>query len=125
MEEHYEFGGEIVWRPTDDYVRNSRLKGFMDQHGIATFEELMRRSTDDVEWFWRAVLQDLDIQFYDPYRKILDTSRGVPWAQWCVGVPPRFFLSLNRCEKSSRRRCGYTCSGWRDSMRFRTSRELE
>ncbi len=85
MEEHFEFGGEIVWRPTDDYIRNSRLKAFMDQHGLATFDELMRRSIDDAEWFWRAVLQDLDIQFYDPYRKILDTSLGVPWAQWCVG----------------------------------------
>jgi acetyl-CoA synthetase len=54
MEEHYEFGGEIVWRPTDDYIQHSRLKAFMDQHGIATFEELMRRSTDDLEWFWHA-----------------------------------------------------------------------
>lgn len=81
----FEFGGEIVWRPTDDYIRNSHLKAFMDKHGLTTFSDLIRRSTDDIEWFWRAVLDDLDIQFYEPYTKILDTSRGVMWSQWCVG----------------------------------------
>ena len=31
------------------------------------------------------MLDDLDIQFYEPYSHVLDTSRGIPWARWCVG----------------------------------------
>jgi acetyl-CoA synthetase len=45
----------------------------------------MRRSTTDLDWFWNAVLRDLGIEFYEPYSKILDTSRGIQWARWCVG----------------------------------------
>ena len=81
----FEFGGEIVWRPTAEYTERSRLKHFMTQHGIATLDELMRRSITDLDWFWNAVMQDLRIEFYQPYAKILDTSGGIQWARWCVG----------------------------------------
>ncbi len=85
MEPQWDFGGEIVWRPTPEQAGHSRLAAFMKAHNIASFEELMRRSTEDIEWFWEAVIQDLDIRFSTPYRKILDTSDGEPWARWCVG----------------------------------------
>jgi acetyl-CoA synthetase len=83
--ESFEFGGEILWRPTSEYLEGSRLNHFMAQHGIATIDELMRRSTTDLDWFWNAVIEDLGIEFYQPYAKILDTSRGIAWARWCVG----------------------------------------
>jgi acetyl-CoA synthetase len=81
----FEFGGEILWRPTPAYLERSRLKHFMARHGIATLDELLRRSTTDLDWFWNAVMADLGIEFYQPYAKILDTSRGIAWARWCVG----------------------------------------
>ncbi len=85
MSDAFEFGGEIAWRPTDDYIHNSRLKAFIDAHRLGSLEALMQRSTTDLDWFWRAVLADLDIQFYEPYRQVIDQSRGMPWTTWCVG----------------------------------------
>jgi acetyl-CoA synthetase len=84
--ESFEFGGEILWRPGPEYLQHSRLTHFMARHGIATLDELMRRSTTELEWFWNAVIEDLGIDFYQPYEKILDTSRGIAWARWCVGA---------------------------------------
>ena len=81
----FEFGGEVAWRPTAAYVNGSRLKAFMDRHRIASHDELLRRSVAEPDWFWPAVLEDLDVRFYEPYTTILDTSRGVAWARWCVG----------------------------------------
>jgi acetyl-CoA synthetase len=77
--------GEIAWRPTADYVNRSRLKAFIELHGLRTYDELLARSTADPEWFWRAVLDDLSIEFFEPYTQVLDTSRGIPWTRWCVG----------------------------------------
>ncbi|TMA13120.1 MAG: AMP-dependent synthetase [Deltaproteobacteria bacterium] len=57
----------------------------MDRHGIGTLEELQRRSTEEIEWFWGAVLEELEIEFYEPYERILDASRGIAWTQWCCG----------------------------------------
>ena len=76
---------EIAWRPTAEYINRSRLNAFIERHGLRDFQELLSRSTGDPEWFWRAVLDDLGIEFYEPYTRVLDTSRGIPWARWCVG----------------------------------------
>ena len=77
-------GGEIAWRPTAEYIDRSRLKAFIDRHHLQGYDELLARSTSDPEWFWRAVLDDLSIEFYEPYTKVMDTSRGVAWTRWCV-----------------------------------------
>lgn len=81
----FTFGGEIVWRPTPEYVDASHTKAFMELHGIGSFGELLERSTSDVPWFTDAVIKYLDIQFQRPYDNVLDLSRGAPWPQWCVG----------------------------------------
>ncbi|MCA9938606.1 MAG: AMP-binding protein [Anaerolineales bacterium] len=75
----------FAWYPTPDYVNHSVLQQFMDAHGLDSLDALMDRSTKDIGWFWEAVLTQLDIQFYRPYEKIVDTSAGIPWTQWCVG----------------------------------------
>lgn len=84
MDESFDFGGQIVWQPTSDYVENAHLTRFMRQHGIESFDELMRRSTGDVAWFTDALLKYLDIRFYHPYSQVVDLSRGIAWPRWCV-----------------------------------------
>ena len=83
--EHFEFGGAIAWQPTPAYRDRSRLTAFINRHGLADYDTLLRRSVDDPQWFWAAVLDDLAIEFYEPYRQVLDTSRGIAWSRWCVG----------------------------------------
>lgn len=76
---------EIIWKPYGDYLTKSRIKNFMNQHGIPTYEELVRRSTEDTVWFWDAALRHLGIEWYKPYEKVLDDSKGFPWAKWFIG----------------------------------------
>lgn len=81
----YPFDQQIVWRPNQGYLQRSRLKRFMDRHGLATYEQLMERSTTDISWFWEAVFDDLGIEFFEPYSQVVDLSRGFQWPEWCVG----------------------------------------
>jgi acetyl-CoA synthetase len=81
----FDFGGEIVWRPTPELIAQSRLKQFMNRYEIASFDELLRYSTSDLDWFWDATLKFLDIQFYQPYSQVVNLSKGIEWPQWCVG----------------------------------------
>src|SRR3954454_13467798 len=57
----------------------------MRAHGIATIDELRRRSVQDVEWYWDAVVKDLGLEFSTPYEDVLDDSGGAPWAKWFTG----------------------------------------
>jgi acetyl-CoA synthetase len=85
MMDEFTFGGDIVWRPGEDYIERAHLTAFMRQHSIKSFDELMRRSSEDVAWFTAAVLNYLDIQFAEPYTKAVDLSRGIQFPKWCVG----------------------------------------
>ncbi len=82
--DQFEFGGPVAWRPTSEYIERSRLRAFMTTHGLANLAELMDRSTTDLEWFWGAVLDDLGIEFYQPYTRVIDISTGLASPQWCV-----------------------------------------
>jgi acetyl-CoA synthetase len=84
MNEQFTFGGDIVWNPTPQSIDNANLTRFMRQHGISDFQALMKRSTEDVAWFTDAVLKFLDIQFYEPYLKVVDLSEGIQFPKWCV-----------------------------------------
>jgi acetyl-CoA synthetase len=77
--------GDVMWEPSPEVISKSRLKRFMDQHGIQTFAELLKRADDDIEWFWDAAIKDIDIAFYRPYDKVVDLSEGKPWARWWIG----------------------------------------
>ncbi len=85
VRENFEFGGEIVWKPTDEYVESSNLTQFMKKYGISTFQDLMNRSTEDIAWFTDAVLKFLQIEFYKDYDAVVDLSGGIAWPKWCVG----------------------------------------
>ena len=77
--------GDVMWEPSPEVIARSRLKRFMEQHGIDTFGELLKRADDDIEWFWDAAIKDIDIAFYRHYDKVVDLSQGKPWAKWWIG----------------------------------------
>jgi acetyl-CoA synthetase len=75
----------IIWKPYGEYKTKSNIRRFMRKHKIKTYEDLVRKSVADTEWFWDAALKDLDIEWYEPYTKVLDDSAGFPWAKWFLG----------------------------------------
>lgn len=76
--------GEFVWYPTPEYIEPAHLTQFMRQHNLKSFSELHTRSIEDIPWFTSAVLDYLDIRFYQPYREVLDLSQGIAWPRWVV-----------------------------------------
>ncbi|MBN2066364.1 MAG: acetate--CoA ligase [Candidatus Thermoplasmatota archaeon] len=76
---------EIVWKPTEEYIKNANITRFMKNYGIKDYDELIQKSTDDIAWFWDAVIKDLNIEWFQPYEKVFDDSRGIQWTKWFVG----------------------------------------
>jgi acetyl-CoA synthetase len=76
---------EVAWRPTGAYVESANITRLMRAHGIDSIDELRRRSVDDMEWFWDAVVKDLRIEFTTPYERVLDASGGPAWTKWFIG----------------------------------------
>ena len=76
---------EVVWRASEEDVARSRTAEFMSLHGIESYEDLVRRSSDDIEWFWEAAIEYLGIPFSTPYHTILDDADGPAFPRWFLG----------------------------------------
>src|SRR5687768_5154157 len=76
---------DFLWRPTEDVIERANVTRLARTHGLESYDALLQRSRDDIEWFWDAVVKDLAIEFTQPYTDVLDTSGGIQWPLWFVG----------------------------------------
>jgi acetyl-CoA synthetase len=75
-----------VWEPTEAYLTRSRLRRLMAMHGIGDYDEFYRRSVDDIEWFWRTVVDDeLELDWFRRFDRVLDLGDGPMWPRWFPG----------------------------------------
>jgi acetyl-CoA synthetase len=68
---------EIVRKPTDDYIEKANIMRFMKKHYIQDYDELIKRSIEELEWFWDAVMEDLKIEWYQPHEEVFDDSKRI------------------------------------------------
>jgi acetyl-CoA synthetase len=76
---------EIVWTPDAETLAHANVVRLMRRHGISEYRELVARSIEDPEWFWPAAIEDLGLEFAEPWQQVADLSRGPEWATWFVG----------------------------------------
>lgn len=81
---------DIVWTPDPATAQRTQLAAFLKKHGIqeankSGYDALLARADADPEWFWKAILEETGVQFFEPYTRVMDTSKGIEWTQWCVG----------------------------------------
>ena len=80
-------GAAYAWTPTSEVAARGARHGIRAPQGIEDYWELLRRSTDEPEWFWDAIVHHLGIEFAVPYHSVLDARRGAEWRR-CVRRRP-------------------------------------
>lgn len=60
-----------------------RLVATTGSGSLAAFRE---HAAADPAWFWGLIASELDLQWSRPPERILDESRGKPWARWFPGA---------------------------------------
>ena len=79
-------GGEAsVWEPSDRDIARSRLTRLMRRESIEDLAALQQRAVGDPEWWWRTVVDDLEINFSTPFSSVVDMSEGVQFPSWFPG----------------------------------------
>jgi acetyl-CoA synthetase len=74
-----------VWTPPSELVEHANLTRLMRALGASGYRELHRISVDEPDRFWPAVVDDLGIEFSQPWDAVVDLSRGPEWATWFTG----------------------------------------
>jgi len=69
---------EFIWRPSAEDVGNANVTRLARRLGVERYADLHRISVEEPERFWPAVIEDLGLEFSEPWEHVLDTSRGRP-----------------------------------------------
>lgn len=72
---------DVIWRPSGEYL-NCRAADFMKKNKIGSWQELIKQSTTDIDWFWTASLDYCGLVWDKPYTKLMDQSKGFAWTEW-------------------------------------------
>src|SRR5258707_1229953 len=75
----------MIWEPSREFIETTNVWRFMQRLGFDDREAFLHFSRDEAERFWDAVVRDMGIEWFEPYRGVLDTSRGPEWSQWFIG----------------------------------------
>ncbi|MFC6785714.1 AMP-binding protein [Halobaculum halobium] len=84
---------EIVHEPGEAFAEATNVRAFMREHGIDDYEELIERTTTEldgepdsgVDWFWDELVDYLDIDFYEEYDAVRDDTDGPQFSDWYPG----------------------------------------
>ena len=60
------------------------LAGFLQRYGCADLGELREAAAREPDRFWGETAEALEIRWSQPYREVLDVSRGIMWPSWFV-----------------------------------------
>jgi acetyl-CoA synthetase len=84
MESLEEFD-EVVHEPDREFVESSNVYEFMQEYGIEDYDELVERTTGDIEWFWDELPEYLGVEWYEPYDAVRDDADGPQFTHWYPG----------------------------------------
>ena len=83
----------IIWEAPDSIKKKSKLTQFLKHCNVSNYDDLEKKSFSDPGWLWDNVIKFSDLKFYNPYKKILDETKGPPWSKWCVGGTTNIVLN--------------------------------
>ncbi len=95
--------------PTVEQQENSNIFQFMKINNVSTLEALSQKALNDLEGFWKEVEKYFGIIWDDPYQRVLDVSKGLPWCKWFVeGKTNIYKSSVEKFSKLYPNKTAYT-----------------
>ncbi|WP_287417390.1 AMP-binding protein, partial [Oceanithermus sp.] len=74
-----------VWTPSEAYTRGSHLERLMRRLELPDYDALYAFSVERPDAFWKATLEQMGIEWFEPFKGYVDLSRGVMWPEWFPG----------------------------------------
>ena len=76
---------DFIWQPSADLVERANVTRLQRRLGAGSYAELHRISIEEPDRFWPVLVDDLGIEFSEPWTSVVDSSRGPEWSTWFNG----------------------------------------
>jgi len=122
----YANNNNFIYTPTNEKRINSNISHFMIKHGITDYSHLLQKSTENIGWYWNAVNEDLDLEWYKEYDQLFDSSSGIPWTKWFINGKCNIIANvIDRHAKNQPDKIAYIFENERGNIRKVSYRKLE
>lgn len=74
------------WTPTPEFIATSNVAWLMQRTDANAYDELHAWSVRDRAEYWALAIERLGVRFHEPFREVLDLSRGVEEPRWLPGA---------------------------------------
>ncbi|MEJ7838037.1 MAG: AMP-binding protein [Thermomicrobiales bacterium] len=103
----------IAWCPDVDDIERSGLQRLLRRTGAGDYPTLLREIAADPKWYWKAAMDDLDLEWSVPFRDVWDLSSGKMWPKW---FPEAGFNYVHNAldRHADGARSGHTALVWED-----------
>ena len=71
---------DFIWKPSAELVERANVTRLQRRLGAASYAELHEISVEEPDRFWPALVDDLGIEFSQPWTSVVDSSRGPEWS---------------------------------------------
>jgi acetyl-CoA synthetase len=75
----------MIWEPSRQSIEATNVWRLLTRLGFRSREEFLRFSIDHPERFWDEMMREMRVEWFEPYRQVMDSSRGPEWSRWFVG----------------------------------------
>jgi len=75
----------MIWEPSPEFVERTNVWRFMQRLGFSDREAFLEFSRENPERFWEELMREMGVEWFTPYRQVLDSSSGPEWTRWFVG----------------------------------------
>jgi len=74
-----------IWEPSRAYAEQTNAWRFLQRLGFSDREAFLRFSRENPQRFWDEMLREMRVEWFEPYRQVMDASHGPEWTQWFTG----------------------------------------
>jgi acetoacetyl-CoA synthetase len=74
-----------IWKPSAERIERATLTGYQRSLGFGSYDELWRWSVEELEAFWRSIVDQFGVRFAEQPTAVLGSSE-MPGAQWFPGA---------------------------------------
>ncbi len=96
----------MIWEPTQEAIEKTNVWRLMQRLGFSDLDAFLRFSRDEPERFWDEIMREMRVEWFQPYSRVMDLSRGPEWSEWYLGGKINIaYNCLNRWAATDRVAC--------------------
>jgi acetoacetyl-CoA synthetase len=93
---------DLLWKPSQERIRSTNMHRFMNivnekfSQNFTEYDPLYRWSIENIDDFWAALWEFVEIKASKPYDQVIDDVTKMPGAKWFSGAQLNFAENLLR-----------------------------